>query len=184
MFRHSGSRRPATPRIPLPRASQAKGPSAPGRDKLLPRLGERSCMSALLATLVLASTVYTLPHEIRWLPVTGKGVPSGATYAIVAGKKPPRPLSQERDAIRAMCDVVFRYKFPAGFVYPWHVNNEYDIYTVLKGTLVIGFDKSHTPSAERLLPAGSVMQGLKTEPHYGRAIGETVFDVFEPCNNR
>jgi hypothetical protein len=25
------------------------------------------------------------------------------------------------------------------------------------------------------------MQGLKTEPHYGRAIGETIFDVFEPC---
>lgn len=141
-------------------------------------------MSALLATLLLASTVYTLPQDIRWLPVTGKGVPSGATYAIVAGKRPSRPPSQGNAAVRGMCDVVFRYKFPAGFVYPWHVNDEYDIYTVLKGTLVIGFDKSHALSAERVLPAGSAMQGLKTEPHYGRAIGETVFDVFEPCNNR
>jgi hypothetical protein len=83
-----------------------------------------------------------------------------------------------------MCDVLYRYRFPDGFVYPWHVNNEYDIYTVLEGTLVIGFATRHAPSAERPLPAGSVMQGLKTEPHYGRAIGETIFDVFEPCATR
>ena len=135
-------------------------------------------MNIIAATLVLAGTLYTLPHDVRWLPVTGKGVPSGATYAIVAGKP---GSSREKGAIRGMCDVLYRYRFPDGFVYPWHVNNEYDIYTVLKGTLVIGFDKNHSPSAERALPAGSVMQGLKTEPHYGRAVGETIFDVFEPC---
>jgi hypothetical protein len=138
-------------------------------------------MSAIIATLVLASTLYTLPQDVHWMPVTGKGVPSGATFSIVAGKTLSHPPSLERGAIRGMCDVLFRYRFPDGFVYPWHVNNEYDIYTVLKGTLVIGFDKSHTRSAERALPAGSVMQGLKTEPHYGRAVGETIFDVFEPC---
>ncbi|MBV8067259.1 MAG: hypothetical protein JO113_04720 [Candidatus Eremiobacteraeota bacterium] len=136
-------------------------------------------MSAFVTTLVLAITLYTLPHDVHWMPVTGKGVPSGATYAIVAGKAHPPP--HKSGAIRGMCDVLFRYRFPDGFVYPWHVNNEYDIYTVLKGTLVIGFDKSHAASAERALPAGSVMQGLKTEPHYGRAVGETIFDVFEPC---
>ncbi len=141
-------------------------------------------MIAVVTTLVLASTLYTLPQGIRWMPVTGKGVPGGATYAIVAGKAPSHQPSLERRAIRGMCDVLFRYRFPDGFVYPWHVNNEYDIYTVLKGTLVIGFDKSHSPSAERALPAGSVMQGLKTEPHYGRAVGETIFDVFEPCATR
>lgn len=141
-------------------------------------------MIAIVTTLVLASTFYTLPQDIKWMPLTGKDVPSGATYAIVAGKKPSQAASQEKDAIRGMCDVLFRYKFPAGFVYPWHVNNEYDIYTVLEGTLVIGFDKSRASSAERALPAGSVMQGLKTEPHYGRAIGETIFDVFEPCSAR
>ena len=138
-------------------------------------------MGAIVTTLVLASTLYTLPHDVRWLPVTGKGVPGGATYAIVAGKAHSDRLSHENGAIRGMCDVVFRYRFPDGFVYPWHVNNEYDIYTVLKGTLVIGFDKGHRTSAERALPAGSIMQGLKTEPHYGRAVGETIFDVFEPC---
>ena len=138
-------------------------------------------MSTILATLVLASTLYTLPQDVHWMPVTGKGVRSGATYAIVAGKVPSHPLSLQRGAIRGMCDVLFRYRFPDGYVYPWHVNNEYDIYTILKGTLIIGFAKSHAPSAERILPAGSVMQGLKTEPHYGRAVGDTVFDVYEPC---
>jgi hypothetical protein len=141
-------------------------------------------MSAAVAILVLASTLFTLPQGLHWMPVTGKGVPSGATYAIVAGKASSHSLHAEKGAIRGMCDVLFRYRFPDGFVYPWHVNNEYDIYTVLEGTLVIGFDKGHSPSAERALPAGSVMQGLKTEPHYGRAIGETIFDVFEPCTTR
>lgn len=141
-------------------------------------------MSAVVAAIVLAGTIYTLPQGVHWMPLTGKGVPSGATYAIVAGKASSHTSHSENGAIRGMCDVLFRYRFPDGFVYPWHVNNEYDIYTVLKGTLVIGFDKSHAPSAERALPAGSIMQGLKTEPHYGRAIGETIFDVFEPCATR
>ena len=61
------------------------------------------------------------------------------------------------------------------------MNNEYDIYTVLQGTLVIGFDEHQARSRERALPAASVMQGLATEPHYGRAIGETIFDVYVPC---
>jgi hypothetical protein len=138
-------------------------------------------MITILTTVVLAGTLYTLPQEIHWMPVTGKNVPSGATYAIVAGKASSHPKSLESDAIGGMCDVVFRYRFPNGFVYPWHVNNEYDIYTVLKGTLIIGFAKSHASSAERVLPAGAVIQGLKTEPHYGRAVGETIFDAFEPC---
>jgi hypothetical protein len=141
-------------------------------------------MSTIVVTLVLASTLYTLPRDVHWMPVTGKGVPSGATYAIVAGKATSHSPSSEKGAIRGMCDVLYRYRFPDGFVYPWHVNNEYDIYTVLEGTLVIGFDKRHAPWAERPLPAGSVIQGLKTEPHYGRAIGETIFDVFEPCPTR
>lgn len=134
-------------------------------------------MSAVVAALALATTLYTLPADVHWMPLTGRGLPSGATYAIIAGKA----SHAEPGAIRGMCDVLYRYRFPDGFVYPWHVNNEYDIYTVLKGTLVIGFDRHHAASAERALPAGSVMQGLKTEPHYGRAIGETIFDVFEPC---
>lgn len=140
-------------------------------------------MTIMVATLVLASTLYTLPQDVHWMPVAGKGIPNGATYAIVAGKVPSHPTASEKGALRGMCDVLYRYRFPNGFVYPWHVNNEYDIYTVLKGTLVIGFDKGHAPSGERALPAGSVMQGLKTEPHYGRAIGETIFDVYEPCAN-
>jgi hypothetical protein len=142
---------------------------------------ERSRMSTIVATLGLAVTLYTLPQDVHWMPVTGKGVPSGASYAIVAGKAPSHSAAPRRAAIRDMCDVLFRYRFPDGFVYPWHVNNEYDIFTVLKGTLVIGFDKNHARSAERILPAGSVVQGLKTEPHYGRAIGEMIFDVYEPC---
>jgi len=137
--------------------------------------------SAIVTTLLLASTLYTFPQDVHWMPVTGKGVPRGATYAILAGKTLSRPPSLKNGAIRGVCDSLYRYRFPNGFVYPWHVNNEYDIYTVLKGTLVIGFDKNHARSAERALPAGTVMEGLKTEPHYGRAVGETIFDVFEPC---
>jgi hypothetical protein len=64
------------------------------------------------------------------------------------------------------------------------VNNQYSISTILQGTLVIGFDKHHLASGERMMPAGSVVQGLATEPHYGRAIGETIFDVYIPCGVR
>jgi hypothetical protein len=83
------------------------------------------------------------------------------------------------------CDNIIRTKFSDGFVYPWHTNdNVFSIYTVLQGTLVIGFDKNHAKSAERMLPAGSVMQGLGSEPHYGRAVGETIFDIYTPCKTR
>ena len=138
-------------------------------------------MTSLLLSLLLvtacaspAATQYTLPQDIHWIPITGAGVPPGAFEAVLRGK-PSRPPARDK------CDELFRIKFPNGFVYPWHVNGTYDIYTVLSGTLVIGFDKHHATSAERVLPAGSVMQGLQTEPHYGRAIGETIFDVYEPC---
>ncbi len=116
-----------------------------------------------------AATVYTLPQDIHWLPLTGKGVPGGAFYAYVRGKQSDR------------CDWIMLTKFSNGFVYPMHVNDAYLLFTVLKGTLVIGFDREHRKSAERILPAGSLMQGLATEPHYGRAIGETIFEIYAPC---
>lgn len=123
-----------------------------------------------LAAVLTAQTIYTLPQNLHWIAITGKGVPSGASYALLRGKDP--------DA----CDSLVRNKFPNGYVYPWHVNHGSAIYTVLSGTLAIGFDKHHSPAKERRLPAGSVMQGLATEPHYGRAIGETVFDVYILCS--
>jgi hypothetical protein len=110
-------------------------------------------------------TVYTLPQDIRWLPDRQK--PPGSFYAI---------LRKAQDG----CGELRIQRFPDGFTYPMHVNNADHIFTVLKGTLVIGFDKRHLKSAERFLPAGSVMQGLVTEPHYGRAIGDTVFEVYGP----
>ena len=117
-----------------------------------------------------SQTTYTLPNQIHWIPDTGKG--AGSFYARIRGRS-------SHD-----CDNLVRVKFPAGFIYPWHTNhNSYAIYTVLQGTLAIGFDKHHARSAERLLPAGSVMQGLGSEPHYGRAIGVTIFDVYTPCFN-
>jgi len=116
-----------------------------------------------------AQTVYTLPEQIQWTEDTGAGVPRGSFYALVHGK--------ESDA----CGQVYLIKFPDGFVYPRHVNNAEGLYTVLKGTLVIGFDKDHAKSAERVLPTGAVMDGLATEPHYGRAVGETIFEVVMHC---
>lgn len=123
----------------------------------------------LLAAAVGAQTIYTLPQNMHWVPITGKGVPPGASYAQLRGKT------------EDSCDGLVRNKFPNGFVYPWHVNNVSAIYTVLSGTLVIGFDKNHSPAKERSLPAGTVLQGLATEPHYGRAVGDTIFDVYIPC---
>lgn len=114
-------------------------------------------------------TIYTLPTEIHWIPDTTKGVPPGSYYAVLRGKDTDK------------CDWAVLVKFPDGFVYPWHVNHMYDLYTILKGTLVIGFNKLHQKSGERALPAGSFMQGLADEPHYGRAIGETIFEVYRPC---
>lgn len=135
-----------------------------------------SCLLAIFCSLGLATaqaspTVYTLPQDVRWIPDTSRGTPPGSFYANLRGKDSDK------------CGQLTRIKFPSGFVYPWHVNNIYGIYTVLQGTLIVGFDKNHKKSAERVLPAGSVMQGLATEPHYGRAVGETVFDVYIPCTH-
>lgn len=121
---------------------------------------------------VLSQTKYTIPSEIRWRTDTTKGVPPGSFIAYLRGT--------ERDT----CGQLMRMRFVAGFVYPWHVNHVYAIITILQGTLVVGFDRHHAASAERKLPAGSVVQGLTTEPHYGRAIGETIFDVYLPCGIR
>ena len=126
-------------------------------------------MALLLATLIGAQTIYTLPKNVHWIVLSGKGVPPGAHFALLRGK--------DTDA----CDTLVRNKFPNGYLFPWHVNGVAAIYTVLSGTLIIGFDKNHATAGERTLPTGSVMQGLATEPHYGRAIGETVFDVYIPC---
>ena len=126
-------------------------------------------MSAGAALAESPKTTFLFPQDIQWLPDTGKGVPPGSFFAYVRGK------------IGDTCDVIVLNKFPDAFVYPWHVNHEYDIFTILKGTLVIGFDRHHAKSGERVLPAGSIMQGLATEPHYGRAIGETIFEVYTPC---
>lgn len=117
---------------------------------------------------VAGQTSYTLPNDLHWIPDRTNGAPPGASYAILRGKDSDK------------CGELVRERFPAGFVYPWHVNKTYAIYTVLSGTLVIGFDKHHSKAAEKALPAGSVLQGLATEPHYGRAIGETVFDIYGP----
>lgn len=119
-----------------------------------------------------SETRYTLPRNIQWIPTAAKGVPGHYYYAYLRGKATDK------------CGQLMRVKFPDGFTYPWHVNNQYSIVTVLQGTLVIGFDKRHLPSAERSFPTGSVIQGLATEPHYGRAIGETIFDAYMPCGVR
>ncbi|HTA39924.1 MAG TPA: hypothetical protein VK760_12650 [Candidatus Acidoferrales bacterium] len=116
-----------------------------------------------------AQTIYTVPQDIHWLPDPDKAGSSGAYYAYVRGKA--------GDA----CDWATMEKFPDGFVYPMHVNHAYLLFTVIKGTLVIGFDKDRASAGERALPAGSFMQGLAAEPHYGRAIGETIFEIYAPC---
>jgi hypothetical protein len=126
-------------------------------------------MIAALRILLAALTVYILPANAHWIPLTGKDVQPGGFYAILRGKDTDK------------CGQIYRMKFPDGYTYPWHVNNISGIYTVLKGTLIIGFDKHHAKSAERVLPAGSIIEGLATEPHYGRAIGETIFDFYQLC---
>ena len=129
-----------------------------------------SLLAAVGAGSAAASTTYTLPAQIHWVPETGKGVPPGAYHALLRGKDGDK------------CGQLYRRRWPNGFVYPWHANGVYGIYTVLQGTLVVQFDKQHPKSGERVLTAGSVMQGLTNEPHYTRAIGETVFDVYVPCS--
>lgn len=124
---------------------------------------------AAVAATTAPQTTYTLPQNVRWISDASKEVPPGAFHAVLRGN--------ENDK----CGQLIRRRFSNGFTYPWHVNGVYGIYTVLQGTLVIGFDKHHAKSGEKTLPTGSVMQGLTSEPHYGRAIGETIFDVYVPC---
>lgn len=114
-------------------------------------------------------TVYTLPQQVDWKPGIGKGLPTGSFEAVLRGKPSDN------------CGKVFLIKFPDRFFYPWHVNHYYALYAILKGTLVIGFNKKHLRSAERALPAGSFVQGVATKPHYARAIGETIFQIVAPC---
>ncbi|HEY2475916.1 MAG TPA: hypothetical protein VGI19_14095 [Candidatus Cybelea sp.] len=117
-----------------------------------------------------SGTQYTVPENIEWMAVMTKGVHGRYFYVYLRG------------AAGDKCGQLMRIKFPDGFVYPWHVNDMYGIYTILQGILILGFDKHHLRSAERSLPAGSVVQGLTTEPHYGRAVGETIFDAYLPCD--
>jgi hypothetical protein len=126
-------------------------------------------MSAHAAGAESTGTLYTLPQNIHWLRTPAGSGPVGAFYAYVRGKAGDK------------CDWATMEKFPDGFVFPMHVNHAYLLFTIIKGTLVIGFDKNHRTSDERPLPAGSFMQGLATEPHYGRAIGETIFEIYAPC---
>ena len=122
----------------------------------------------MLLPLMLAVTTYTTPATVQW-----KKDPTGAySYAVLYGKADDK------------CGSITRAKFKDGFVYPWHVNGVITFATILQGTLAVGYDKNHAKSKETLLPAGSVMQGLATEPHYARAIGETIFDVYVPCPPR
>jgi hypothetical protein len=89
---------------------------------------------AVCATVANATpaTTYTFPTGLHWVAVTPKGGSSSYHYAMIRGKY--------ADA----CDNIVRHKFPGAFVYPWHSNDDiYSIYTVLQGTLVIGFDKNH-----------------------------------------
>jgi hypothetical protein len=116
-----------------------------------------------------SQTRYTTPQEIHWIPQTLKGANKGYFRADLRGTESDK------------CGQLIRYKLPDGFFAPWHENNQYGIYTILQGTLVLGFDKHQRASAERAFPTGSVIQGLVTEPHYGRFIGETIFDYYVPC---
>ena len=116
------------------------------------------------------ATVYTLPSDIAWQqPPAGSNVGPGVKIAFLHG------------TAAGKCGALFLWKFPDGQGAGWHVNGRYNIFTILKGTLVIGFDRRHAKSAERTFPAGSVVQGLKSEPHYGRAVGETIFEVYRVC---
>lgn len=115
-------------------------------------------------------TVYTLPSDIAWQqPPAGSNVGPGVKIAFLRG------------TAGGQCDALFLWKFPNGQGMGWHVNGGDYIFTILKGTLVVGFDRHHAKSAERAFPAGSVIQGLQSEPHYGRAVGETIFEGYKVC---
>lgn len=118
-----------------------------------------------MLSLILAATTYTVPQSIHWL----KDPTGSYSYATIFGKSGDK------------CGQITRAKFKDGYVYPWHVNGNVSYATVLQGTLALGFDKNHAKSKEVLLPAGSTVEGLATEGHYARAIGETVFDIYIPC---
>lgn len=129
---------------------------------------------AMLATAAIGTplTTYTLPQDLNWKTYGGGAdVGAGVQVAMLHGK-----LSDK-------CGALYVWKFPDGYVTPWHVNGTYSIYTILKGTLVLGFDRRHAKTAERAFPPGSIIQGLGPEPHYDRAVGQTIFEVYDVCSS-
>ncbi len=123
----------------------------------------------MLSALLLAATIYTLPSDIHWTKATDDGLNNPYYSAYLRGKASDK------------CGQLMILKLPSSYRAPWHTNHFYAIYTILKGTLILGFAKNHDTSAERPFPAGSVIQGLATEPHYGVPVGETIFTVYFPC---
>lgn len=104
-------------------------------------------------------TIITLPRDVIWIRDTSKNDPHGSYYAYL------------RD-------------FPTVTSIPCTLTTHIWLFTILSGTLVLGFDPQHRKLGERFLPAGTIMQGRAEEPHYGRAIGETIFEIYAPCLRR
>lgn len=103
-----------------------------------------------LAAATAGQTYYTLPTDIHWVPDTTRGVPPGSFLAMLRG------------TYNDKCGELLRMKFPNGFVYPWHVNNVYGIYTVLQGTLVLGFDA----------PSALAREALSRRERWPRLVGQ------------
>ncbi|MFO0968480.1 MAG: cupin domain-containing protein [Gemmataceae bacterium] len=108
--------------------------------------------------------VMVSPDDLKWGPAP-PGLPAGALAAVLAGN----PTKAEPFVIRA--------KLPDGYKVPLHYHPTDENVTVLKGTLVMTFEKAEGGSGHQSLPVGSFMRMPKGMRHAAAAKGETIIQV-------
>ncbi len=128
----------------------------------------RAAGLALLATapLLAASAQYApqgavvlTPDEMKWEPVAA---PRGAESAVLVGSRTaPGPYT-------------VRVRFPANFVHQPHTHPDARIYTVISGTLHVGFGERLEEAKLKALPPGSFWTEPANVAHFVVTRGEPV----------
>jgi hypothetical protein len=109
--------------------------------------------------------VMVKPADIKWGPAPS--LPAGAQLAVLDGN----PAKDGPFSVRA--------KFPDGYMIPphWHPTDENVV--VLQGAISLGMGENVTAATEDY-PVGSFARLSPKTPHFLRAKGETIVQIYGP----